>query len=188
MKVSYDQYYQTANLFGEPYPELIRFLADHPQKGRLLDLGCGQGRDALALARLGYAVTGVDHSQVGIEQMNQIGAAEKLNLTGLVGDLYAFDSYEEFDFVLLDSMFHFAPKDRAKEVGLIEQIVANLKKGALLLVCIQDTDHKVKTLHQAIDAQGALLRLADTSFTYLFEDRDSGHRSETPYRMVVAQK
>ena len=78
MTVTYDKYYQTENLFGEPYPELIEFFAEYPYKGKLLDLGCGQGRDAIALARLGYSVTGIDNSKVGIQQMNQIGQVEKV--------------------------------------------------------------------------------------------------------------
>jgi len=29
MRVTYDKYYQTENLFGNPYPELIFFLKRH---------------------------------------------------------------------------------------------------------------------------------------------------------------
>lgn len=35
----------------------------------MLDLGCGQGRDALLFARAGHRLLGVDVSSVGIEQM-----------------------------------------------------------------------------------------------------------------------
>jgi hypothetical protein len=44
---TYDKYYKTENLFGDHYPELIEFLAQYPKKRRVLDLGCGQGRDAI---------------------------------------------------------------------------------------------------------------------------------------------
>ncbi len=126
MNVTYDKYYQTQNLFGEPYPELIEFFAEYSRKGKALDLGCGQGRDAIALARLGYTVTGIDNSKVGIDQMNQIGQNESLNLVGQVGDIYEFNGFNGFDIVLLDSMFHFAKKDKAKEIGLIEKIVSEI--------------------------------------------------------------
>jgi len=134
MTVTYDKYYQTENLFGEPYPELIDFFTAYPKKGNVLDLGCEQGRDAIPLARLGYSVTGIDNSKVGIEQMNQIGQDENLNLVGQVEDIYAFDRFSEFDIVLIDSMFHFAKKDKEKEIGLIKRIVADIKKGSLVVV------------------------------------------------------
>lgn len=60
MATSYDNYYQTENLFGTPYPELIDFFANHPNMGKVLDMGCGQSRDALPLVRLDYEVLGVD--------------------------------------------------------------------------------------------------------------------------------
>lgn len=188
MTVTYDKYYQTENLFGEPYPELIEFMSDYPKKGKVLDLGCGQGRDAIALARMGYSVTGIDNSKVGIDQMNEIGVIENLNLDGQVGDIYSFDRFEEFDIVLLDSMFHFAKKDREKEVGLIKKIVSQIKNECLMIVCIQDTGNKIEILNQAIDIEKERTRLADKKFKYSFEDDESGQKSETDYRLIVVKK
>ena len=188
MTVTYDKYYQTENLFGEPYPELIAFFTEYPRKGKVLDIGCGQGRDAIALARLGFSVTGIDNSKIGIDQMNQIGQKEDLNLVGQVGDIYNFNRFTEFDIVLLDSMFHFARKDKENEISLINRIVSEIRKGSLVVVCIQDTGDKVRTLNRAIDFNKRHKRLADKEFKYVFEDSDSGHKSETDYRMIVIEK
>lgn len=188
MTVSYDKYYRTENLFGEPYPELIEFFAEYPGKGKVLDLGCGQGRDALALARLGYTVTGIDNSQVGIDQMHEIAQAENLNLIGQVGDIYAFDEFYKFDIILIDSMFHFAKKDKKKEIELVKKIVSQIKNESLIVVCIQDTGDKVQIFIQAIDFEKQLKRLADKKFKYTFEDKESAHKSETNYRMIVIEK
>ena len=188
MTVTYDKYYQTENLFGEPYPELIEFFAEYPNKGEVLDLGCGQGRDAIALARLGYSVTGIDNSKVGIDQMNQIGQNKNLDLVGQIGDIYAFDRFSEFDIVLIDSMFHFAKNDKVKEIGLIKKIISDIRKGSLVVVCIQDTGDKVQTLNKVIDFERKHKRLSDKEFKYVFEDSDSGHKSETKYRMIVVEK
>ncbi len=188
MTVIYDKYYKSENFFGEPYPELIEFFAQHPKKSKVLDLGCGQGRDAIALARLGYTVTGIDNSKVGIEQMTRVAQTENLNLTGLVGDIFSIENLEEFSFVLLDSMFHFAKKDKEKEVGLIKKIITQIKTGCLLVICIQDTGNKVQILNQIIDSEQQSNRLVDKKFKYIFKDSESGHKSETNYCMIAIEK
>lgn len=188
MTETYDEYYQTENLFGEPYPELIEFFTDYPKRGKVLDLGCGQGRNAIALARLGYTVSGIDISKVGIEQMNRAGQAEHLMLFGEVGDIYSFRPFNAFDIILMDSMFHFAKKDRKKESGLIRKIITEIKSASLVVFCIQDTGNKVLMLNKAIDFAKPMKRLADRSFRYTYRDKGNGHSSVTPYRMIVVEK
>lgn len=90
---TYDKYYEEEGLFGEPYPELIDFLKTYPEKGSVLDIGCGQGRNAIALAKIGYDVTGIDTSKVGIAQMLKVAASEGLSIEGIVTDIYTFNEY-----------------------------------------------------------------------------------------------
>lgn len=150
MQETYDKYYQSENLFGEPYPELIDFFKYFPHKGKVLDLGCGQGRDAIAMARLGYKVTGIDNSKVGIAQMKDIATREHLEIEGLVDDIYTHDNYYDFDIILLDSIFHFAKKDKDREISLILKISKQIKTNGLICFCIQNTSKKVNILKDAI--------------------------------------
>ena len=50
-----------------------------PAGGRVLDLGCGAGRIAVALARRGFEVTGVDVSAPLLEVATSIAARERLS-------------------------------------------------------------------------------------------------------------
>lgn len=186
MKVAYDKYYQTENFFGNPYPELLEFFSGYQGKGKILDLGCGQGRDAIPIARLGFTVTGVDHSIVGIEQMNQIAKTEGLKLQGKVADIFEFNEFKKYDFVLLDSMFHFAKNDIKKETKFIKRIITEIKDGCLVVFCIQDTGKKVKTLNEVIDFDKELDRVLDKKIEYIFENNE--HESKTKYRMIIVKK
>lgn len=185
----YNTYYKTENLFGEPYAELIEFFKNHESKGTLIDVGCGQGRDSIALARLGYTVTGIDNSKVGIDQMIQMSNSENLKVAGIVGDIYDFDNYQKYDVVLLDSMFHFEKRDRQKETELISKIAGDLKRNGLICVCIQDTGKKVDILKETIDNTALEFDvLNDSSLIYNYEDKESGHSSETKYCMYIVRK
>ena len=150
MKVVYDKYYETENLFGEPYPELIDFFTKEIKNGKILDLGCGQGRDAIVLAKLGFDVTGIDNSKVGIDQMNEIATSNNLPLKGVVADIFLFDDFENYDVILLNSMFHFSKKDKAKEIAFIKNIISKIKENGIIIFCIQDTGTKVKTLNTVL--------------------------------------
>ena len=69
-----------------PEPDVAAFaaqLATGPAK-RVLDLGCGVGRHALAYARLGLEVTAVDMAQSGISELRRSAAAENLEITTMI--------------------------------------------------------------------------------------------------------
>lgn len=187
MAIGYDEYYQTENLFGNPYPELIDFFRAHQNKGKLLDVGCGQGRDAIALARLGFKVTGIDHSKVGIVQMNGIASDENLPLTGRVMDIFEFENFHIYDFILLDSMFHFEKNDLQKETEFIGRILSEVKRNCLIIFCIQDTGKKVEILNDCVSQQSQVERLHDQKFDYTFEDKETGHQSKSLYRMIIVK-
>ena len=52
---------------------------------RAVDLGCGTGRGALQLARLGFDVVGLDREQEMLEVMNKAATKAKLRLRGVLG-------------------------------------------------------------------------------------------------------
>jgi ubiquinone/menaquinone biosynthesis C-methylase UbiE len=63
----WDARYSTTELIwtAEPNRFLVAEVADLPP-GRALDLACGEGRNAVWLATLGWQATGVDFSAVGL--------------------------------------------------------------------------------------------------------------------------
>ena len=188
MNIEYDTYYQTENLFGEPYPELLKFYASLLQKGKLLDLGCGQGRDALALANLGFEVTGIDHSKVGIDQLNQIAQKNGLVINGIVGNIYEYFKFDQFEFILLDSMFHFGKRDLEKETKLLQKIFNSAKPNTLITICIQNTGKKLQILNSIISNTKILEIMHSEDFKYTFTDKESNHSSVTNYKMMTLRK
>ncbi len=182
----YDKYYQSENYFGEPYSELIRFFDALP-RGTLLDMGCGQGRDSIALARLGFQVTGIDSSSVGIGQMNQKARTEGLSLEGVVGDICQFDRFGDFQYILFDSIFHFTRKELQKEAFLIHRAMTSVKDDTMIIFCIQAAAKKIKAFDQLI-REHSFSERTDADLVYTFRDMQSKHESKTTYRMISIRK
>lgn len=99
-------YNSSENLFGYPYQELQIFFKNYSIKGTLLDLGCGQGRDAIYLSSIGYKVTAVDSSTVGISQMLTKANQKGLDIKGIVADVYDFSQVSNYDIILFDMLLH----------------------------------------------------------------------------------
>ena len=80
--MDFDRIYRTTkNYFGESSnPLLEQYRAHIDKSNRILDLGAGQGRNTLFLARLGHGIDAVDPSQVAIETISSSAAGEGLDV------------------------------------------------------------------------------------------------------------
>jgi SAM-dependent methyltransferase len=76
-----------------------RLLALEPG-ARVLDLGCGYGRVSLPLARMGFAVTGLDASAPMLELARERAGEEGAVVDFVHGDMRELDAVEAFDAVL----------------------------------------------------------------------------------------
>lgn len=100
-------YQQDADVCGDPFPEFRRFFDEHTgQPLSVLDLGCGQGRDTLMIARMGHRVVAVDIAPTGISQILAVARRERLNVQGVEADIRKYRPTERFDVVVLDRTLH----------------------------------------------------------------------------------
>jgi len=113
------EYQKDGDVCGEPFEEIEVFFDQFEQRSvNVLDLGCGQGRDTLMVARKGHSVTGVDIAEIGVRQMVERAKAEGLDVTGLVADITEFEPSEEYDVVLLDRVLHMLNSDKVRKFVL----------------------------------------------------------------------
>lgn len=108
MPTDYEKVYQEQrHALGKPTKVFVDFFDTYEkQNADVLDIGCGQGRDALFIARLGHHVVGVDLSPTGIAQLIEDAKAEKLNIEGVVADLKEYKASGEYDVIVIDRTLH----------------------------------------------------------------------------------
>jgi SAM-dependent methyltransferase len=82
----WDERYAAEQVWSAEPNALVAEIVGGWPTGRALDLGAGEGRHALWLASLGWAVTAVDFSSVGIERGRALAASRGLDVDWVVAD------------------------------------------------------------------------------------------------------
>jgi SAM-dependent methyltransferase len=94
--------YKEGSGFTHAPNALLKSAVEGVTPGDALDVGMGQGRNALFLARAGWRVTGFDPAVEGIHQAQQAAADEHLTLDARVDDAEHFDfGSSRYDLVAL---------------------------------------------------------------------------------------
>jgi SAM-dependent methyltransferase len=124
--------------------------------GRALDVGMGQGRNALYLASLGWRVTGIDISDEGLRQAREAAVARKLTIEAVNADANSWDfGVEKWDLVVL---IYAGCDDNA--------VKRSLKRGGLVV-----TERAHKDLNPRIGVEtGAFSAVYRDGFTILRDE------------------
>ena len=107
--------------------------------GKALDLGCGQGRNALFLAQHGFEVTAVDQNELALEILQSIVEQEDLEMTVGLYDINSAHLKQSSDWIVSTVVLMFLQADR------IPAIIRNMQDqtnpgGYNLIVCAMDTE------------------------------------------------
>ena len=137
---------------GEPNTALVATVSGRVDPGvrpagdappSALDLGCGEGADARWLANQGWAVTGVDWSDVALDRARSAMAEAGLVATFVQGDatdpafLAGLSPTGTFDLITL-AFIHPEPEDRDSAYAHLPALMA---PGGHLLVIAHDPEH-----------------------------------------------
>lgn len=116
----YDDRYDQDNFYWGLRPssiatQLVKLLPPAPEI-RLLDIGCGEGRNALYLARAGYEVTAFDLSQRGVDKAKRLADEARLEIDLFRADLRDYRLERDFDIIFSTGSLHYLPDGIRGEV------------------------------------------------------------------------
>jgi SAM-dependent methyltransferase len=115
-----------------PSEELLRVLRHwQPAPATVIDLGCGAGTIARALAGLGYTVVGVDQSAVAIDLARSRTPSE-LGCVFLVADILDRDPMPDADLMVERGVLHTRCSDRSR-TEFVAALARRCRPGQLWL-------------------------------------------------------
>ena len=109
------------------------FLNLLPDFGRILDLGCGSGRDALAFKNMGYQIEAMDYSAELVKQAS--------DLTGIevrLQSFYDLDEINTYDGIwACASLLHC---ERHRLVDVLQRMIQSLKANGVIYMSFKYGD------------------------------------------------
>ncbi len=154
-------------LRGVPSPLAERAVEYFADESRILELGCGVGRDAVYFAQCGHEVVATDGSATVIKQnkmlINQSGVTfEKLDMR----QTFPYNS-ESFNVVYANLSLHYYSDEKTREI--LKEMTRVLKLGGLLVFACKSYDSLHNTGREIepniiISPTGATLHLFSVNY------------------------
>lgn len=148
-KDKYEQIYAAQrNALGEPSRAVVDYFEAKTRPLHVLDLGAGQGRDALHIARAGHRVHAIDISPTGLAQLAEdtIGLA----VTTEVADLAVHVAIGPFDVMLADRTLHMLGIEQA--CAAIGRLTPSLVPGGEFFIL--DEKSNMPTIVRQLEHEG----------------------------------
>lgn len=124
----------TASTFEVDMESLYQpFLAELPEGARILDVGCGSGRDTLAFKKKGYQVDSIDYSEELVKKATQ--------LTGIpvrLQSFYEIDADQAYDGIWACASLLHCERHRLAEV--LQRMLRALKPGGVIYMSFKYGD------------------------------------------------
>lgn len=116
----YDELYKQEEYYWgfKPSPTCFKVLSVMPPTRhlKLLDIGCGEGRNAVFFARNGYDVTAFDLSQAGVDKTKRIAEKVGVDLKVFKADINEYRLTEHYDILFSVGVLHYVPKELRQEI------------------------------------------------------------------------
>ena len=114
--------------------ECAEFLKNYPKQKKLLDLGCGQGRDSVYFSSLSYDVTALDYSSQALLSLSQ------QTILSDIRDINQYFKSNSLDVIYSNEVLHFLTKEDAMK--LINRILIILKPCGFFIFTCKNNDDK----------------------------------------------
>ncbi|WP_350301310.1 class I SAM-dependent methyltransferase [Peribacillus frigoritolerans] len=132
------EYRNVDSLWGfNPNGILSQYVEMLPENGEVLDIGIGEGRNALFFAEQGFAVEGIDISETAVERCLELSKEHNLNVNAKVQDINSFEiEPNKYSLIILSNVLNFFPDNEIKNI--IDKVKIGLQKNGFVYINVFD--------------------------------------------------
>lgn len=116
----YEEYYGGGDYFWGVVPSTMCLkvleLLPPVRPLRLLDIGCGEGKDAVFFARCGYDVSAFDISEMGLEKVKRLADAARVNVRTFRANIWDYRIDEGYDVLYSSGVLHYIKPELRAEI------------------------------------------------------------------------
>lgn len=144
----WNQYYHNKICSTQPSP-FAQYVSTLVEPGKtLVDLGCGNGRDALFFAGQGLQVVAIDLSHAAIDQLNRQPVK---NACFLCGDFIASEAHKPDSYDYAYSRFTIHAINQKQEAMLLQAMYRALKPGGKFFVEVRSVNDPLYGKGKAVE-------------------------------------
>ncbi|MBL3642779.1 class I SAM-dependent methyltransferase [Peribacillus frigoritolerans] len=132
------EYRNVDSLWGfKPNGILSQYVEMLPENGEVLDIGIGEGRNALFFAAQGFVVEGIDISETAVERCLELSKEHNLNVDAKIQDITSFEiEPNKYSLIILSNVLNFFPDIEIKNI--IDKVKNGLQKNGLVYINVFD--------------------------------------------------
>jgi tellurite methyltransferase len=181
---------------GKPSDDVVAAVALLAPGARVLDLGCGDGRNSLYVASRGFDTWAMDVSEAGIEKLRRLADGKGLRVTAAVGDLRDYRIPGPFDLIVAHGCLHLIERDHWRRT--LADMQASTKPGGYNVVAVfTDTVPAADDLRDftvGIFREGELFSYYATwdviskAATVFDDEHPGGHKHRHAQNAITARK
>lgn len=189
----YFELYKKDDYFWSTTPNTLSYklLQSFPPSDyeRVLELGCGEGRDAVFFASNRYKVTAIDKVSTGIDKAIHLAKANGIAADFVCADLRSYSSKNEYDMIYGYRVLHYlSPKERRQQIERYKEMTRTGGINAFT-VCVEKPfiplppDHESETyLYQSGELFGYY---CDWELIYVNEEIVDCNSSSVAHKHVI---